>query len=303
MSKTILSTITSRRRDLGLVISILCAVVLSPFVFAKGAQNRDKVSPDRESLSSSFEVASITPNQSSAPTASYSFDDPAIFRARNVPVKVLILLAYNIQNAQLSGGPAWIGSRRYDIYAKIPDAVASRERSLTEFQRQALERPMLESLLVERFKLQVIRGEKNFPVYGLVITKGGPKLSRISPAESGNRKRSHAAASASEGTASLVLTGPVPVLADALSRLPEMDRIVVDMTGLRGDYDFSLKWNPPSPSELPAGNTTSVSSSPSTTTGPSVETALQEQLGLRLEPMTRPLGTISIEHIEDASPN
>src|SRR5213083_2794819 len=112
-----------------------------------------------------FEVASVKRNNSGSRALTFGAS-PGRFTAQNVMLRMLIKDAYDVQDFQVSGGPDWINSDRYDIEAKAQDRASS----------QQIEGPMLQSLLEDRFKLVVHREMKELPVYEMTVAKGGAKL-------------------------------------------------------------------------------------------------------------------------------
>lgn len=219
--------------------------------------------------SSSFEVASIKPH----PGAVTFSADPSVKGTRVTATAStlldLIISAYKIRRDQISGGPSWIASEHYDLVAK-----AEGEDSLTLDQI----RPMLQALLADRFRLRLHREIKQVPIYELVVVKGGPKFHESSPTE---EKASRINADAG-GMHMTVSKGSMVQLAARLS-VNGANRPVVDKTGLQGTYSFKLDWE----------RNTSVTDSEL----PSLFTALQEQLGLRL---VSTKGTTELLVVDDA---
>jgi uncharacterized protein (TIGR03435 family) len=238
-----------------------------------------------------FTVASIQPNKSS--------DDRFMLRpmpggglsATGVTLKMLMGFAYGVFAYQISGGPAWIGTERWDIEAKT-DGV---QGQLPLAQTSAL----LRALIEDRFQLKFRRERKEMPVYALVVTKNGPKL-KPNPDDPAKAKPS-----AMFGRGSGTFTNSsMAVLAARLSQ--QLGRPVIDGTDLKGGYDFTLEWTP-APGE---GSAESIGlppradpPSPGESNGPSIFTALQDQLGLKLEPQKGPVDMIIIDHVERASQN
>lgn len=209
-----------------------------------------------------FEVAAIKPNTSgSGSSGTHSTD--GLIRMTNVSLKNCIEMAYDVRDFSLSA-PDWVGSVHFDITAKPP--AASKER---EFGK------MMQSLLAERFKLEAHREPKVLSAYALVVGKTGPKLQEAvgfhgSSMNSNNSK--------------LTAKASMERLADFLAR--RLDRPVVDLTELKGIYDFKLEWTPED------------SKATSADAGPSLFTALQEQLGLRLQPKKLPVDVLVVDHVE-----
>jgi uncharacterized protein (TIGR03435 family) len=238
-----------------------------------------------------YTVASIKPNKSS--------DDRFMLRpmtgggltATGVTLKMLMGFAYGVFAYQISGGPAWIGTERWDIEAKT-DGVQGR---LPPAQSNVL----LRALIEDRFQLKARRESKEMPVYELVVTKNGPKL-KPHPADSAERKPSEQL-----GNGSAIFTDSS--MAGFAARLSmQLGRPVIDRTDLKGNYDFTLEWTPapgegsaealglPPRAEPPR---------PGDSNGPSIFTALQDQLGLKLESTKGPAEILVIDHVERPSEN
>ena len=237
-----------------------------------------------------FEVASVKP---SAPDVAGLFVEPqpgGSIRITGGTVKNLIAVAYNAREFAISGGPGWVSSDRFDIDARAPHLSAS-ENSPANAQQL---RERLKSLLAERFQLAIHPESKEQNVYALLIGKSGPKIHDAEPgSRSMIRKRGTSIIGEGVGMQMLVLN-----LANSL------DRPVLDKTGLTGKYDFKIEWtldalNASSP--IPAtGAEAPTAPEPN---GPSLFAALQEQLGLRLEPQKAPAETLVIDHVARPSEN
>jgi uncharacterized protein (TIGR03435 family) len=262
-------------------------------VFADGAQTP---------ASSSFEVASVKPNTSSEIISSFAFQPGGRFTATNVTLRELIRAAYVIQNAQLDGGPAWIGSERFDVAAKAATA-------------QTASPMMLRALLAERFNLTTHSDVRELSVFELVIARSdrrlGPQLRQsqvdcaammaavpiqVAPRPALSNPGARQACDTFVGVPPLFAADGVSMaqLATSLSRV--VARTVVDRTGLTGLFDFELQWTP----EVPQRPTSifrlnGIDVDPD---GPSIFTALQEQLGLKLESRAGPVQILVIDHVE-----
>lgn len=211
-----------------------------------------------------FEVASIKPSNSQDTGYGTHTREGRIWMD-NIPLKELIKMAYDVKDFTLSG-PSWLDSMRFDIVAK-PPAGASR-RQMPE---------MLQAMLVERFKLQTHRESKEVPAYALVVAKGGAKVKAgalfgSTDAESGrtNIDAKHM---------------PMAQFAEWLST--RLDRPVVDQTELKGFFDLKVKWTPDD-QRIDADS------------GPSVFTALEEQLGLKLQARKLAVDILVVDHAERA---
>ena len=209
-----------------------------------------------------FEVASVKRNTSGDHRSSTHTSKGEVIM-RNVPLKQCIERAYDIKDYALSG-PDWLTSERYDIVAKPP--------SNTQVEQLQL---MLRRLLAERFQLKVHRESKVVSAYALVAGKNGPKLQQVEA--SGG---SHMNSSRGQMTAQKV---SMSQLADFLAR--QLDRPVVDRTEIKGVFDLKLEW-------------TEESQSTDGASGPSIFTAVQEQLGLRLQAQKLPVEILVVDNVE-----
>ena len=253
----------------------------------------------------SFDVAAIKPSSPEARGTSLFFQPPNGIRVTNSSVKFLILFAYDIRDFQLSGGPGWVASDRFDINAKAEKKPGSEDvpddpRKMTDTQlksRQSEMRERMRSLLADRFQLTIHRESKEAPVYALVVVKSGSKLQPAQEGVDGPRglrmMRGQLTATHAE----------LQMLATTLAN--QVGRPVIDKTDLKGKYDFKLEWTP----DLGSGEGMGApppgvdAPPPPKADGPTLFTALQEQLGLRLEPQKAPVETIVIDRIEKPSEN
>jgi uncharacterized protein (TIGR03435 family) len=244
-----------------------------------------------------FEVASIKP---SAPMGGgqlrvgVGIAPGGRLTAQNVNTRMLMSMAFGVKEHEIIGGPAWLDTDRFDISAK-PDA-ASVSGPITQEQM----RPMLQALLADRFKLTTHTESKEATVYAIVPGKNGAKVPE-SQATAGSNSRQ-----VRMGNGQLNAIGvPMQFLADSLSRV--LGRTVVDKSGLTGFRDFKLEWTPDQSTSLklpglpdsPEGH----APPPADANGPSLFTALEEQLGLRLATEKGQVANIVIDHIEKPSEN
>jgi uncharacterized protein (TIGR03435 family) len=244
----------------------------------------------------SFEVATIKPSQSDATGISYFGPKGADrFLAMNVTVKDLINFAYTIDDdRQVVGLPRWMSSKRCDIDAKISDAEVTAISKLPPSFNPY--RFMQQALLADRFRLKVHSETRELPIYALVVAKGGPRI-KASEMDPTNRAKTVKPAFLQVGSGKAVGAGTtIGMLAEVLERQNEVGnppggrgRIVVDKTNLGGLYDWTLHWTPWQ--DLGSGEL-------SVAKGPSLFTALQEQLGLKLEPKKGKVEVVVIDHIE-----
>lgn len=253
---------TSKTRLLAIAgIASLLTVMNAPRATAQPAQ--------------AFDAASIKPNDTGVRTGySISTEGAGRFTARNMSLRLLIQLAWGLQESQLAGGPKWLDQDRYDISAT--------SGSPGKISDKALE-PLLQALLVDRFKLKIHRETKELPVYSLVVRPSGQKLVE----NTSQAVNHHIDVSSSAELASFRATNTsMADLADALGRT--LGRIVIDNTGLPEKFDFTLTFAPDQAAE---------------SSGPSLFTAIQEQLGLKLESTKGPVQVIIVDSAEKPSEN
>jgi uncharacterized protein (TIGR03435 family) len=233
---------------------------------------------------------------------------------QGIPVQILLQHAFGVEEDRIVGAPGWVKSNRYDIQAKVAPEDAPKLDKLKMEQR----REMLLPLLVERFNLKYHHETRELPMYSLVVAKGGPKLTEAKPVDpiikpDGSPKPDpKSAGPPREPIRGQMMLGPgrleahgggMNFLAHALSG--QLGRSVVDKTGLTGAYDFTLQWTP---DNAPPGMGGPEGGPPRGDTGdeaggPSLFTALQEQLGLKLESGKGPVDVIVIDHIDLPSQN
>ena len=263
-----------------------------------------------------FEVASVRENTSGSNQVSIGMQPGGRFGASNIPLVMLIRSAYRLQDSQLVGAPDWIETSRYDITAKA-------DRDLpppSPFGPPSTGMLMLQSLLEERFRLKVHREVREQPIYALVTAR--------SPARLGpNLRKSdidcEVPAAMRKAASAPVFEKPVPqcgmhmgfgeilggartmgLLSNALAQT--VQRSVVDRTALNGNYDFHLKWTPDFVRQRASGapgETVRVNGIDFDPSGASIFTAVQEQLGLKLDATRGPVEVLVVDHIERPAPD
>ena len=187
--------------------------------------------------------------------------------------KYLIELAYGLKDFQVTGGPVWLDQSNYDIVAKTPTPV--------DLGRPVL-RPYLQSLLADRYHFKFHTASKDFPGYALLPAKNGPKLTPHT-GETGHHMNSHGDIRKIDMTG---VDASMGALADYLGS--QLNQAVIDKTGLKGTFDFKLEWAKDDTGEA---------------TAPLIFTALQEQLGLRLEARKVPMEVIVADSVDKPSEN
>lgn len=237
-----------------------------------------------------FDVASVRPAK--GPGSGLITRTPGGLTARSTPLSRLVEMAFQTRSYDLSRVPGSLRSQRFDIVAKAAGKITGDQYW-----------EMLRALLEDRFKLQCHRETKDAKVYALVLkgTGLGPNISRSENAD----------CPVNPDTSSYCGTGARPgwifgqrvsMARIAFELTPFAGRPVQDQTGLNGSFDFQLKWTPDDAAPTDGGtkplNGPSLDSS-----GPSFATAIQEQLGLKLEPKKGQIELLVIDHAESPSEN
>jgi uncharacterized protein (TIGR03435 family) len=278
-----------------LILAVVLIALTSPAAFAQTAPPAASAPPTDATAAKApaFDVISIRPNKDNAQMSGDgtirmrvgSRNLPDGYSASNIALKMLLANAYGVKPDQITGGPGWIDSDHFDIEAKVVAANGATPQPLTREQSNL----MLRSLLADRFKLVVHNETKEAPIYELVIAKNGSKLQESKPEESTGRN--------SVIFGSGRFTGHAMQLGSLISILSnQLHRPIVDKTGLTGRYDINLHWTP---DQVPG----SVDATSTDASGPSIFTAVQEQLGLKLQPAKAPVDVIVIDHIEQPTAN
>jgi uncharacterized protein (TIGR03435 family) len=292
-------------------LAVLAVPILSGIVNATQSQAESKAQ-NTPASALVYDVASIKPNKSADDRTKLMYL-PDGLTGTNVTPQMLVRLAYGIQDNQISGAPTWFNSDSYNLEAKMGSSVVDELRKMSEDQRKVGRQQMLQALLADRLKLTVHRETKDLPVYALVIAKNGPKLQKARPGDTyadGFKGIDGLPA----GPHNMVLRGrgefraqaqPISALARALSHA--LGRPVLDRTGLTGEYDIALQWTPESQTPMfkgtEEGQQNSGSRPSADSSGPSIFTAIQEQLGLKLESQKGLAEVLVIDHVEKPSEN
>jgi len=227
----------------------------------------------------SFEVASVKPADSLDIRARLQVA-PGRLDIAAVTVRNLIQQAYRMSDYRIYGGPPWLGSERYNISAKAGDGAGN----LTLDQM----RPMLQTLLTDRFHLMVHRETKELPMYRLVVSKEGAKFQRSTGVEQQARMGMGQITDQRSG---------MNTLASQLGQ--QLGRFVSNETGLQGDFDFHAEWTPAPGENIGGGD----APPPAGADGPSLFTALRDQLGLELKSAKGPVEVLVVDHAEKPDAN
>jgi uncharacterized protein (TIGR03435 family) len=258
-----------------------------------------------------FEVASVKQNRSGEGFIRVGMAPGGRFTATNVPLRQLIQLAYQIQPFQIVGGPNWIASDRFDIVAKAAGDVPPPTPGVAGPMQL-----MMRTLMADRFKLTLHNEQREMPIYALVLAKADGKLGpQLKPSTTDCAALMGAAArrggpppppSFNEPMqcGMRVFPGALSAGGFPLSQLTQflsstVQRIVVDRTGLTGNFDLNMTWTP---DQMPQGRGDPPPGAPPLPAidpnGPSIFTAVQEQLGLKLESTKAPVDVLVIDRAE-----
>ena len=225
----------------------------------------------------SWDVVSVKPNKSLDPSEFIRMTVDGV-ELRNSTLHAVFLNTFEIKSEnQIVGYPSWVNSEHFDIQAKMDPESAAAYRNLKGEQGAVQWHSLMRQILEERFGMKYHREQRQLPVYFLVVAKQGSKLHESAPEEN---------TSSSWGPGKFAshhckMSG----LASSLSGAA--DRIVIDKTGLTGEYDIDLAWAPDNQPDA----------------GPSIFSALQDELGLKLEPAKAALDVVVIDHLERPSEN
>jgi uncharacterized protein (TIGR03435 family) len=261
----------------------------------------------------SFEVTSVKPSDPRQRGGAITNQPGGRVVVRGMPLREIMSFAYRVRNFQISGGPGWVGMDRWDIEARAEEGSIPRPTGPPDPNTPDAIAIRLQSLLEDRFQLKIHRDTKELPIYKLSIAKGGSKM-KLSEDQTPFQQL--------EGDALPVLptNEPMPrfsirggrgsieavamdmaIIVQALSS--SLGGTVVDNTGLKGLYDIKLEWTP---DVAPAGLVGSGRPEPASAiepNSPSIFTAIQEQLGLKLESAKGPVEVLVIDHVERPSEN
>jgi bla regulator protein blaR1 len=252
------------------------ALLLAVFCAASAFAQAPAASP-------TFEVASVKPADPHASGMQFEVTIADGLTATHISVGTLIQISYNLKPFLILGSPRWLDSEEFAIVAKPPAGTppANPPKITDDF------RGRVRALLADRFRLSVHHETREMPVYVLVVAKNGPKLKVGDPKQAFQLKRAGGGRILNQGGAKIGLL--VTLFANYF------DRPVLDETGLTGLYTFDLTWTPDALPSAPGQPQTANAADPG---GPSLFTALQEQLGLKLESTRRPVEVLVIDRVE-----
>ena len=284
------------------IVALLLLGLVSPFSTAQ-SQTSPAQSPATASTSTTaypasaatpaatvspeFEAATIKPVKEPAPNRMHDSEEGRRFLTRYTSLSDLIVMAYELDRRQVAGGPAWIASDEFDVDA-VGDGIGKQDGNQMVWQE------MLQRLLADRFKLTSHWEDRELSSYELVVAKGGPKL-----------KAADANGQSNKGCRGLGNCFFIKVPLSEFSRFMGfvvLDKPVVDKTGLAGEFDITLKWTPDETQFASMGvHVPTPVDNPNAP--PELFTAIQEQLGLKLEVRKTMTKVLVIDHVERPTEN
>ena len=259
--------------SLAIVATFLCLV--SQSWTQSSAQDTVAVAP-------SYATVSIKPDKSGLQRQGLKLG-PGELIVTNETLQMMIRDAFQIEFDQIHGGPDWLNTERYDVQAKVDKSALEKLKNLGQEQGDLEQRRMLQALLADRFRLAVHRDTRAVQGYDLVVAENGPKLQQSLPGDAEAQGR---VIQVGNGH----ITGrevPIATLASLLSE--QLGQTVVDRTGLTNHYDVTLEW----PTSGDGQGPSSIESSKA-----AILAAVQDELGLKLEPREAPMEILVIDHVE-----
>jgi uncharacterized protein (TIGR03435 family) len=246
---------------------------------------RSPVGSPSQSASPVLEVATIKPVKIPNPNNMHDRTDGRRLFARNITLKDLIMIGYEVDPGQIADGPGWIATDEYDIDAEAVEGI--------QLDDQREEERLLRELLADRFKLVFHHEQRTLAAYRLVVAKNGSRLKTADPRGIENSGCEHpGACNFTKRT--------LPDFARFM-QFVVLDRPVMDETRIAGTFDFSLRWAPDESQFSRLGLLIRPPSEGSN--APPLFDAIQEQLGLKLEPVKAPVDVLVIDHVERPSEN
>jgi uncharacterized protein (TIGR03435 family) len=237
--------------------------------------------------SPAFEVSAVRVNRTGSNRSESDYSNGR-YTATNITVKnVMEYSAFGLPAARIVDGPKWIDNERFDIQAKVDGPTAASLEKMGHAQREELLHILVQQLLADRFHLRTHWETREMPVYVLVPAKKGAKLQKAAKADEG------ADTSESDGRLDanhITLDGLAQTLTQELAY--ELGRVVLNRTGIPGRYDVRLRWTPQAQTAAAAADAP-----------PEIFTAMEEQLGLKLEPSKGPVEVLVIDSADEPTEN
>jgi bla regulator protein blaR1 len=297
------------------------AAIALPIVFglAKPARSQPKSSTQDTAAKTfnftrGYQQVSVTPGETgNGIIQTRILFKPDSLMVKNQPLQELLEFAYGVQESQISGGPDWLTTARFNIEAKLDNATVAELKKLTPEQQKIERDLMFQNLLADQFKVALHRESRLLPGYALVIAKNGPKVQPAKPGDTypngikgldGLPGGPHKFAFGPDGFTAQALG--MSFVAESLAK--HLGQPVVDRTGLTGDYDFTMKFSPATATAVHNNGETGAKETTMPVTSISEHnaallSAIEEQLGLKLDPQTIPLPVLVIDRAEKPAAN
>lgn len=317
MNKNIVHKLNFGKKLLLSVAGVAALALPIVFGLAKPAHSQsssENAGAKTFSFTRGYQQVSVTPGETGdGVIQSRILFKPDSLMIKNQTLQELLKLAYGVQASQISGGPDWLATTRFNIEAKLDDATVAGLKQLSPEQQKMERDLMFQNLLADQFKVALHRESRLLPAQVLVIAKNGPKIQPAKPGDTypngiknadGLPAGPHKFNFGPDG----VIVQALPMSFVTSSLATHLGQPVVDRTGLTGDYDFTLKFSPESiaaahdhgpngtkPATMPVSSMSAHNAA--------LVSAVEEQLGLKLDLQTVPLPVLVIDRAEKPAAN
>lgn len=297
------------------------AAIALPIVFGLAQPAHSQPQPSSQdngaktfAFTRGYQQVSVTPGESvNGVIQTRIIFAPDSLRAKNQTLQELLKLAYGVQASQISGGPDWLATALFNVDARLDESTVAELKKLSPEQQKMERDLMFQNLLADQFKVALHRESRLLPAQVLVIAKNGPKIQPAKPGDTypnGIKNRDGLPAGPHKfnfGPDGLIVQA-LPISFAASSLATHLGQPVVDRTGLTGDYDFTLNFNPRGDTavhnnEQTGAKETTMPVSSLSAHNAALLSAIEEQLGLRVEPQTVPLPVLVIDRAEKPAAN
>jgi bla regulator protein blaR1 len=287
-----------RKLLLGVAAILAVAAPIATGILHASQRRADSATQNTTAVLPEHTTVSIAPSSSNGGNVTIMFG-PAGFVSKNGSLQQLVRVAYGVEDDRIIGAPAWLASEKYDV--ELREGTTNDPRQLFPEQRASEQAVMLQTVLADRLKLALHREAREVSVYALVLAKSGPKLQQSKPGDTypdgfkGPDGVARPGGIHFGGNSKLMAQGvPIAPLRAQLSW--QLRRTILDETGLSGTYDFTL--------QLPNGVALGIDNpAPPESYEPALSTAMEQQLGLKLEPRNASMEVVVIEHVERPAEN
>jgi bla regulator protein blaR1 len=319
MNKNIVSKLNFGKKLLLGTVGV--AAIALPIIFgltkpahSQSQASRQDMSAKTFAFTRGYQQVSVTPGESgNGVIQTRIVFTPDSLMAKNLTLQELLKLAYGVQASQISGGPDWLGSARFNVDAKLDESTVAELKKLSPEQQKMERELMFQNLLADQFKVALHRESRLLPAQVLVIAKNGPKIQPAKPGDTypngikgpdGLPAGSHKFDFGPDGV--IVQALPMSFVANNLAT--HLGQPVVDRTGLTGDYDFTLRFSPRGETAVHNNEQTGAKETTMLVTSISAHnaallSAIEEQLGLKLDPQTIPLPVLVVDRAAKPAAN